>query len=58
MTLEHRHYGEAGARLASAFDPPLKQDQPQGQPGGENGRERRGRGTCRRRKEGMPGAPE
>ncbi len=52
MTLEHRHYGKL-VRVWRLLDPPLKQDQPQGQPGGENGE-----GGVPQPPEGMPGAPE
>ncbi len=49
MTLEHRHYGKL-VRVWRLLDPPLKQDQPQGQPGGENGE-----GGVPQPPEGMPG---
>ncbi|AYZ85906.1 TPA: type II secretion system protein GspJ [Pseudomonas aeruginosa] len=55
MTLEHRHYGKL-VRLWRLLDPPLKQDQPQGQADGENGEN--GEGGVPRPPEGMPGAPE
>ncbi|MFO5909803.1 GspJ family T2SS minor pseudopilin variant XcpW, partial [Pseudomonas aeruginosa] len=55
MTLEHRHYGKL-VRVWRLLDPPLKQDQPQGQPGGENGEN--GEGGVPQPPEGMPGAPE
>ncbi|MED5086127.1 type II secretion system protein GspJ, partial [Pseudomonas aeruginosa] len=55
MTLEHRHYGKL-VRVWRLLDPPLKQDQPQGQPGGENGEN--GEGGVPQPPEGMPRAPE
>lgn len=55
MTLEHRHYGKL-VRVWRLLDPPLKQDQPQGQPGGENGEN--GEGGVPQPPEGMLGAPE
>ena len=53
MTLEHRHYGKL-VRVWRLLDPPLKQDQPQGQPGDENGEN--GEGGCRSRRKACRGA--